>query len=134
MSLLHRYQLLRYAIVGGSVAVFYVVLYAILMQLGVTQVVANALAFAAAIVVQYLGQAVFTFRRDWAEPGQALRFAVMIGVGFVASAVITGMVGPAFGMPPWTAAAIAAIWLPIQNFIFMKLWVFAAPTIGQEQL
>lgn len=125
-------ELLRFGVVGVSVALFYIALYLGLLHVGVPQVLANALAFGSAIAVQYAGQARFTFRRPLREPGQALRFGVMTGLGFVTSAVITGILGPVMGVSEGVAALAVILWLPLQNYIFMKLWVFAGPISGQE--
>tara|TARA_R110002049_G_scaffold44333_6_gene130168 strand:- start:25620 stop:26012 length:393 start_codon:yes stop_codon:yes gene_type:complete len=126
---MHRYRdtILRFALVGGLVAASYVLLYLTFLAIGLTQVVANAAAFLLAVVLQYAGQAAFTFERRLLDRAQMLRFAVMIGLGFVTSAVITGVIAPEIGLAPWAAATAVTILLPVQNYVFMTLWVFAAP-------
>jgi|TARA_B110000879_G_scaffold26296_1_gene35576 putative flippase GtrA len=54
-------QLFRFAIVGALVALVYVLAYVALLSLGMNQPLANAIAFLAAIALQYVGQASFTF-------------------------------------------------------------------------
>jgi putative flippase GtrA len=101
-------HLIRFAIVGVTVAALYVMLYVGFLSLGLAIWAANALAFGIAVLVQYVGQTAWTFRHQLAEPGQALRFCITIGLGFVTSAILTGLVGSALDWPSWLAAGIAA--------------------------
>lgn len=118
-------HLIRFVIVGVTVAALYVMLYVGFLSLGLAIWAANALAFGIAVLVQYVGQTAWTFRQQLAEPGQALRFCITIGLGFVTSAILTGLVGPALDWPSWLAAGIAAVLLPVQNYLFFRLWVYA---------
>ncbi|ATG36654.1 putative polysaccharide biosynthesis protein [Phaeobacter piscinae] len=118
-------QLIRFAFVGALVAAIYVLLFLGFLQLGFMAGVANALAFALAVLVQYVGQTVWTFRQRLGQPDQALRFGCTIGLGFVTSGLLTSGIGPMLGWPDWLAASIAAVWLPVQNYLFFKIWVYA---------
>lgn len=118
-------RIFRFALVGAAVAALYVALYAGFLALGLAQVLANALAFLIAVAVQYLGQAGFTFEAPWRDGAQALRFGVMISLGLVTSALITGLLGPAFGWPALVAAIVVTLVLPLQNYVIMSRWVFA---------
>lgn len=118
----------RFALVGVAIAALYVVLYLAFLQVGIAQGMANALAFGIAVAVQYAGQARLTFERDLNDAPQMLRFGVMIGCGFVTSALITGWIAPQAGIPAWAAATAVTLILPVQNFIFMTLWVFSNPS------
>lgn len=116
---------LRFAFVGMTVAATYVALYLGLLALGVQQFVANSLAFLLAVALQYVAQAAFTFARKLNDLVQALRFAVMICLGLLVSTLITGVLGPMFGLSDvWAALAVTAF-LPIVNFAMMTLWVFS---------
>lgn len=114
----------RFALVGISIAALYVVLYLAFLQIGMPQGRANALAFVIAVVVQYAGQARFTFRKQLADPTQILRFSVMTGLGFITSALLTGYIAPALALNNWIAAVSVTLILPVQNYILMTLWVF----------
>ena len=116
--------IVRYAIVGVSVAALYVALYAGFLALGMAQMLANGLAFLLAVAMQYFGQAGFTFGAPWRDGAQGMRFGVMISLGLVSSAVITGLVGPAFGWPVLAASGVVTLVLPIQNYLIMSRWVF----------
>lgn len=123
MSKVDVHQVLRFGVVGVGVAALYVLLYLALKPV-MAQPLANGLAFLIAVVAQYLGQTLFTFRKPLAVPDQIGRFIAMIAAGLAFSALITGWAGPAIGLVDWLAAAVVTIWLPVQNYIFMKLWVY----------
>lgn len=125
MKTLIELRVFRFALVGGLVAVIYVSLYLAFLQLGLSRTLANGAAFGLAVVTQYLGQTLFTFRRSLSEAGQIARFATMIGFGFLTSALVTGWIGPAASAPEWAAAAAVAVILPVQNYLLMRLWVYA---------
>lgn len=125
-------QLARFAIVGAIVALTYVALYLLLMRFGLTRGPANALAFCVAVGLQYLGQTRWTFEQPLKQGGQALRFIITICLGLAVSALITGFVGPAMGWPEAAAAVAVILWLPVQNFIFFRLWVYASPIQSAE--
>jgi putative flippase GtrA len=122
-----QHKLFRFCLVGGGTALVYVLLYLAFLAADVPQVFANGFAFGLAVMLQYAGQAAFTFGRQLNDFGQILRFAVMVILGFVSSALITSVMPVLTGLPDWAAAAIAATYLPVQNFILMTLWVFAVP-------
>lgn len=119
-------QILRFSVVGATVAGLYVLGYPALLAAGMAQAPANALAFAAAVAVQYVLQTWWTFRRPLGLPDQMARFACTIAAGFAVSALITGVIGPALGWADWLSAAAVTVILPVQNFIIFRLWVYAA--------
>jgi putative flippase GtrA len=116
---------LRFALVGGLVAMLYIALYLVFLQIGFAQPVANALAFLLAVAVQYVGQAGFTFQSRLNDAPQITRFVLMIGCGLITSAIITGAVGPLLSLPDWAAALAVTLILPLQNYVIMTRWVFA---------
>jgi putative flippase GtrA len=118
-------QLVRFAIVGATVALVYIAAYVALLALGLVQPAANAVAFLFAITLQYIGQASFTFGNRIKDRSQIIRFICMTGLGFLTAAFITGWIGPMFSVPNWAAAAAVTIILPIQNYIIMTAWVFS---------
>ncbi len=118
-------RIMRFAIIGVAIAVLYMLLYLAFLQIGMSLMAANALAFGIAVAAQYAGQARYTFERQLADPAQVLRFGVMTGCGFATSALVTGLLAPMLGMDNWIAALVVMLVLPVQNFIIMALWVFA---------
>lgn len=121
-------QLIRFGTVGVAVALTYIGLYLTLVSAGMSHLVANGMAFSQAIVLQYACQSAFTFHRPLADKTQILRFAVMISVGYITSALITGPLAKAIDLAAWQAALAVTVILPVQNYILMSLWVFAAPS------
>ena len=118
-------QLARFALVGTTVALVYVAGYLLLLEVGINQPLANALAYLIAILAQYLGQAAYTFDKPINDRTQIGRFIVMTGLGFLTSAAITGQIGPFLNASNWAAAVVVILILPIQNYIIMTLWVFS---------
>lgn len=118
-------QFLRFAVVGTVVAVLYVLMYLAFLALGLTQPVANFLAFLVAVSVQYVGQTWWTFRKPLGRPEQIIRFGCTIGLGFLVSAGITGVLGPMLNWPDAVSAAVVAVVLPVQNYLIFRIWVFA---------
>lgn len=118
-------QMLRFSLVGGIVAVVYVLAYVVFLELNMPQASANGVAFLLCVVVQYVGQTWFTFRQPLGVPDQLFRFTCTIAAGWVVSALITGAIGPALGFAPWLCAAIVTVVLPVQNYIIFRLWVFS---------
>lgn len=117
--------LLRFALVGIAVAALYVTLYLAFQRFGLGRGTANLAAFGLAVLVQYVAQARFTYRKPLAHAAQVLRFAVMIGAGLLTSALITSGLAPSIGISDALAAVLVAFVLPVQNFILMTLWVFS---------
>jgi putative flippase GtrA len=120
-----HYQLMRFGIVGALVAGLYVGTYLLVLEMGVVRQLANLLAFLLAVTVQYLGQTWFTFRQPLGRPDQIFRFACTIGLGFAVSALITGVLGPGLGWQDWISAAVVTVWLPVQNYLVFRVWVYA---------
>ncbi len=124
-----RWQALRYCVVGCSIAGLYVLLYAGLTAGGYAPMAANAWAFGLAVIFQYIAQTVWTFRRPLGLPDQMLRFVCTIALGFLTSAVLTSGVAPLVGLSAWSSAAVVAVWLPVQNYLFFRIWVYAPSSV-----
>jgi len=124
-------QLLRFAVVGTGVAALYVLMYLGFLGLGLVQTMANALAFLLAVIVQYVGQTRWTFRRPLVLPDQIVRFVCTIGLGFLLSAGTTGVVGPMMYWHDAVSAAVVAVVLPVLNYLIFRVWVFAEASYQQ---
>lgn len=132
MSGITAYRPVRFALIGTGVAGFYVALYLLFLSAGLDRFWSNGLAFAAAVLAQYLGQTLFTFRRRLATARQIYRFSVMICLGLATSALITGSLAPALRQPEIVAAVAVALILPVQNYFLMKAWVYVSPAAVTE--
>lgn len=115
----------RYAFVGVSVALVYLVAFACLEQASFLPSLWNsAIAFLAAVIVQYVAQGALTFRRPLNDARQVLRFATTVTIGLVLSSLMVGYVGPLIGLSNFAASLVVVIALPVFNFIVFLLWVF----------
>ncbi len=120
-----RDQILRFCVVGTGVAGLYLGLFLLGVELGLTEAAANVTSLSCAVVVQYIAQTAWTFRRSLAVPEQIFRFVCTIGLGFVVSTLMTARFGPLLGWPPVLSGSVVMLWLPIQNFVMFRIWVFA---------
>lgn len=127
-------QLIRFLITGSVVACFYVAAYTLLIYAGQSPFAANFLSFSPAVVVQYIMQTCWTFRRPLFDGAQSVRFAIVIGIGLIYSSVITSMVGPALEWLPFISAGLVAVTLPIINFTFFRLWVYRSRPLEEVNL
>lgn len=119
-----RRRIIRFAIVGLGVAGYYMLAYLGLLRVFHSPWIANALAFGSAILIQYIGQTVWTFGQALVVPAQFGRFLCMVGIGLLVSAAITGLAGPRFGLSEVVSAAVVVVVLPVINFAFLRLWVY----------
>jgi len=115
---------LRFAVVGASVTATYAAGYAGLRWLGTAPWAASALAFAMAIAWQYRAQTAWTFRAPSRAPGRARRFGVTVAAGLVVASAITGWIGPATGLSEAGAVAGVILWVPVQNYLIFRFWVY----------
>lgn len=119
---------LRFAMVGAGVGLCYVLLYLSFLALGLFQPLANLAAFLAAVLLQYVAQTSWTFRRPLGLPNQISRFLFTISIGLLVSALITGKIGLALNWPDWISAVVVTVVLPLQNYLLFRVWVFSDST------
>jgi len=119
-------QFVRFAFIGGLVAVTYLLLYLLFLSLGFAQLLSNALAFLIAVAVQYIGQSMFTFGKGLKDRVQGIRFVTMIGLGLLTATLITSFIAPYFGLRDAVAGVIVTLVLPLQNYLIMSRWVFVS--------
>ena len=118
-------ELVRFAVVGVVVAAVYFALFLFLVQALLSEIAANTVAFCTAVVLQYALQSKWTFGKDMANPAQIRKFLGTVGLGFLLSGAISGVLAPAWNWPPKVTALVVIVTLPISNFVLFKLWVFA---------
>lgn len=117
-------QLFRFGVTGFLVAVIYVALHAVLAPVGLSPLVANAIAFSSAVAFQFVVQTVWTFRRDLHNAAQAFRFLTVVLLGLGYSSLMTGYVGPLFGYSTVLTAGFVAVTMPALNYLAFRFWVF----------
>lgn len=125
-------RLMRFSLVGVAVALTYIGIYLTMISAGVSHFMANGLAFFQAILLQYACQTAFTFQKPLMDTTQIVRFAAMVSLGFVSSALITGPVARLLGLYDWQAAVAVTTILPVQNYALMTMWVYATPSSPQS--
>ncbi|MEO0864448.1 MAG: GtrA family protein [Pseudomonadota bacterium] len=119
-------RLFRFGVIGFLVAVVYVTLYTAFVHFGVEPLTGNTVAYMLAVLVQYVGQTLWTFRRALWDGQQSFRFGVTIGIGLIYSGILAGEIGPMLGWQPWVSAGLVAVTLPVLNYVSFKLWVYRA--------
>lgn len=121
------FQLIRFALVGGSGYVINLIVFALLVEvLGLHHVPAAVGAFCVAVANNFYWNRRWTFAGSAAVPFQAARFFTVSVIALCVNiAVLEALVGLA-GLPPMLGQALAvAIATPV-NFIGNKLWTFGA--------
>jgi putative flippase GtrA len=113
----------RFAAVGLGATLLHVLVYAGAVELlGTAPLLANALGFAAAINVSFLGHRGWTFRG--AAPGSFGRFwaVALLGLALNTTFVhsVTGTLGLGYG---WAIPLIAGV-TPVITFALSKCWAF----------
>lgn len=119
-----RQRFLRFATVGVVVAVYYLMAFWGLLKVFGSPWIANFWAFGSAVMIQYIGQTVWTFGKLMAVPAQIGKFLCMIGVGLIVSSAVTGVLGPQIGLSNFTSALVVVVLLPIINFVVLRFWVY----------
>ncbi len=119
-----RQRFLRFATVGVIVAGYYLVAFWGLSQVFDSPWIANFWAFGSAVMIQYVGQTVWTFGKFLAVPAQIGKFLCMIGVGLIVSSAVTSVLGPQMGLSKFTSALIVVVLLPFINFVILRFWVY----------
>lgn len=115
----------RFALTGGMATTVHLAVALTLIHLGAAPLIANALAFATAFTVSFVGHHLVTFAGHGAALTPALlRFVVVSGLGFLANqmtlflALKSALVGP--GPALLAANACAALC----SFVLSRFWVF----------
>lgn len=120
-------KLLRFAVVGSVVTGGYaIVAYSGIHWAGLNPQLANLIGCLAAIAVSYIGQKYFTFRSQQGHQFELPRFLLVCTLAVVASSasVATAI---AIGLDYRIGIVIAAVAIPLCNFVVLNLWVFANP-------
>ena len=119
----------RFAIVGLGATAVHVAVYAGTIELlGLGPLVANALGFAIAVNVSFVGHRRWTFGSGpTADARRSLvRFWLVALLGFALNSgfvqLVTGTLGLHYG---WSIPLIAGV-TPVLTFTFSKLWAFRA--------
>ena len=121
-------KVIRFACVGVlSGAIYALVTVAFVTGLGTAPIPASLAGYCASVPTSFLGHRRFSFRSNGRWTAEAVRFVCAQAINLAVTAgsmhLATRGLGLAYG---WGMAA-AVIFVPIANFLFMNLWVFADP-------
>jgi len=117
-------QFARFGLVGILAAAVHGGLFIALVALGLAGYLANALAFALAFIVSYLGHSHWTFA-DAARGGRLGRFGLTTAFGFVLNSVFAIVIVDLMSMPAWLAALPMIGLTPLVVFFLLKTRVFS---------
>ena len=117
-------QTIRFLITGAGIAVIYISTFAALAYSGVSPFFTNLVAFTLSVIVQYVVQTMWTFKRPLIDGAQTVRFFTIIGVGLIYSSFVAVIVGPALDWSPAVVGVIICVSLPIINFLSFRFWVY----------
>lgn len=115
--------MLRFCIIGSCSLLVYVSTgFLLLNVVGLTLMAANIIAFFPALMVSYLGQALWSFEAS-NETSSLLKF-VMLSVIALATTMLISYSVTESSIPASFGILITAVVLPIISFVVQKLWVF----------
>lgn len=117
-------QGLRFGTVGLWATAVYTVAAAVAHGIGASPSLANALGYAVATTVSFLGHFYWTFGKSTGHARAFLRFLAVSGGGFLLSAAITHTFTAWLGAPFWaTLAAIVGV-VPPATLLAGRYWAF----------
>jgi dolichol-phosphate mannosyltransferase len=119
-------QLLVYSLIGGIAAVFNLLLFALLLNVGVDKTWSAIIAFGVAAAINYALCVLFLFRHQsrWSAAVEFFVYAaVVLGIGALDIYIFTYFIGT--GMSPMFAKATACIMGLVANFAARKWLVFS---------
>lgn len=116
-------EIAAFLIVGGLSAAIDAGVFLLLHNLaGVPPVIASAISFMSAFVVNYGGNRRVVFRAQQ-QRGTLWRYIVLVLANLGLSAGLVGL-GVAAGLDPVVAKAISIVVIAVVNYVAMRLWVF----------
>ena len=118
-------RFIRFGLVGGLTAFIYFALYfAARWSFGLGSAESSTIAYIAAIAFQYVAHARFTFGKQPANTGQAIRFLINVALGGVLAASIMEF-GPALlNVSEFVCGIILIVAMALFNWTLMRLWVY----------
>lgn len=126
------FELVRFAVVGSFTALIFWVLIWLFFEAGHSGFIVTSIAYSLAVLFQYLGHSMYTFRSDPKKLSQLLRFLAVNICGLCISIVLLDVLVPVLELPRLAMAAVVILVLPAFNFIVFKLWAFAGRAVVKE--
>ncbi|HEX5237931.1 MAG TPA: GtrA family protein [Sphingomicrobium sp.] len=119
-------QLVRFGIVGLSLAALYSAIYWYLATYVMPPVLAVVIAFAVAVSIGFVLHSRWSFRGHGKSEDRRMKvkFLIVQGSGFVLNEIFTWLLtGPMHG-PTWWPLVPAILVTPLATYLFNRQWVF----------
>lgn len=124
-------RLLRFAVVGGSTSGLYVLVVAVLVELGeIVPGLAAALAYVLLLPISFLGHKHATFRSSWPLWPEVARFLGLHGITALVSVSVMGVAVNGLDLPHWGGSVAISVLAPVINFVLLHFWVFHSSRQG----
>lgn len=129
----HLREGLSFLAVGGASALVDAGVFWVLVTLGMWPVLASALSFCSAFVINYRGNRDLVFRAK-ASHGALIRYTILVIVNLGLSAGGVALGTAVLGWDPLVAKIVTMVIIALVNFVVMRLWVFRRTTrpVGAE--
>ena len=125
-------SLLRFSLTGGAATLVHLAVAMLLIQLYVQPLFGNAVAFAVAFMVSFLGHHLFTFAGHGDAASRTLRrFAVVAGVGFLVNETLLFLLLITGPLDPKAAVFLSTGCAAASTFVLSRHWAFAGPARAQ---
>lgn len=135
MSPQARVQAARFAVVGAAATIAHVSIAVLAAErLRTPVLLANALAFAAALLVSYSGNHAWTFRRSGRHGRHFPRFLLVALAGLAANQAIMFAVVTLAGLHYLFGLARVVLIVPSSSFVMSRRWAFTELTPAGETL
>lgn len=115
-----------FVIVGTTTAFVFTSLIFIFEQLGFVSLYASITAYILAVIFQYLGHTIFTYKRRILHQTQLYRFITINLIGLVISVLMIDYITPYAGLSRTISAFTLTLFLPMFNYVFFRFWVFSS--------
>lgn len=127
-------EVLRFAITGIAATLTHFTVLTLGVEAGgLGPVPANGLAFACAVCVTYLGQALWVFRVAGHSLVQVQKFLVSAGAGFAANIGLMALITGPLGLHYLAGFAAVTLLVPLGTFLANKFWVFTHPARAEAE-
>ncbi|MDB5498457.1 MAG: hypothetical protein JWP28_2488 [Phenylobacterium sp.] len=121
-------EILRFGLVGAAnTALGLGITSALDLRLHINPQVANAIGYAAGMVLSYVMSRVFVFRRAAEAELTGPKFVASLAIAFVVNQVALLIVGRALGpsqLMHFAAQVLAMVSYTVVNFVLCRFWVF----------
>jgi putative flippase GtrA len=122
-------QVARFAVVGGIATVCHIVVAVVLVEgPGLTPVLANFIAFCAAVLVSYLGNHSWTFGATGEHLFHLPRFAAIAVTGLALNQAIVYTMVEVVGADYRLALMVVVLVVPALSFALNRGWAFSRPS------